>query len=347
MSSARRKGLSSITRPTAADHGAARALAAVAAATALAVVAGCGGAQDGRVAAPADIPTDLLTRSPEALRAVLVRDGVTYMFVRSATPQEEGADALALPDCWTGGDGAESCARTAPVPAGAVLPALPATLTLLGERGACTAQVGAPVLVNTSGCEASAMVAAPLTGCPLAVAPVGRIDGGFDPELRWRAAPDVAAVPLFADPARLPDPLHRQLVTGWLAEGELKAGTPREGLTARVRVDAGAEALERVVAGFLVGDAESECDWTTGQRAQVGLRRGAALTPLAVPAEWDGALIWRGRVVGVASGLPRDVTVHAVGPDGATAVAFEASVWWDNEECTQGGWAYVEYPCGP
>jgi hypothetical protein len=57
--------------------------------------------------------------------------------------------------------------------------------------------------------------------------------------------------------------------------------------------------------------------------------------------------VWRGRVVGIAAGLPRDVVLHAIAPDGTVAPAFEESVWWDNEECTQGGWTHIEYPCGP
>lgn len=326
-----------------------RATAVVVAVLAALAGSACGGKAAARHAAPADIPAELLTRAADGQRAVVGHDGVVYLFMRQASPLgDEGATAIALPDCWTSGDDPASCAKTEPVPADAValLGAPPATVTVIGVDGPCTATVGTPVLVNTSGCEPSAMVAAPLSGCPVEVAPIARVDGAFDRELRWRPAPAVSAVPLFVDPAQLADPVHRAAVTGWLAEAELKAGTPREGLTARVRVDAGAEALESVVASFLVGDGD-ECSWSPGARAQVGLRRGEVLAPLAVPAEWDGALIWRGRVVGVASGLPRDVTLHAVGPDGSTTVAFEASVWWDNEECTQGGWAHVEYPCGP
>lgn len=328
----------------------ARPAAVLAPAALLALAAGCGGAGGGaHHAAPADVPRDLLTRSPEAQRAVVVRDGVAYLFVRQVSPYSEEQAAIELPACWTSGEDPATCDRTAPVPAGAAIDALPATLTVLGADGPCTAQVGAPLLVNTSGCEPSAMVAAPLAGCPLDVAPVGRVDASFDRDLRWRAAPTVSTVPLFADPAKLADPVHRQYVSGWLGEAELKAGTPREGLTARVRVDAGAEALESVVAGFLVGDGESECEWQTGYRGVVGIRRGDTFAPLPdeFPREWDGAITWRGRVVGVAAGLPRDVYVHAIAADGTTATAFEQGVWWDNEECTQGGWAYVEYPCGP
>jgi hypothetical protein len=326
------------------------ALAPVVSSALVTLAAGCGGSGGGaRFAAPADVPPDLLTRSPEGQRAVIVRDGVAYLFLRQLSPYAEEGDAVELPACWTSGEDPATCDRTAPVPADAAPAGVPSTLTVLGADGPCSAQVGAPVLVNTSGCEPSAMVAAPLAGCPLDVAPVGRVDGAFDRELRWRAAPAVSTVPLFADPAKLADPVHRRYVTGWLAEDELEAGTPREGLTARVRVDAGAEALESVVAGFLVGDGDNECEWQTGSRGAVGIRRGDTFTPLPaeLPREWDGAITWRGRVVGVVAGLPRDVYVHAIAADGTTATAFEQGVWWDNEECTQGGWAYVEYPCGP
>ena len=154
-------------------------------------------------------------------------------------------------------------------------------------------------------------------------------------------------VSLFTGADQLADPVHRSTVAGWLAEPELNAGARHDGFTVDVRADAGAESLESVHAGFLIGDGDSECEWNVGHRELVGLRRGDVLTPIDVPAEWDGALTWRGRVVGVASGLPRDVVLHAVAADGKTAVAFEANVWWDNEECTQGGWAQVAYPCGP
>lgn len=313
-------------------------------------LASCGGKGGGTFAKASDVSTDLLTRHADAQRAVVVHDGVAYLFLKQVGGYDEGDDAIELPACWTSGEERESCAKTEPLSPElqARFADVPKTLTVLGADGPCTAQVGAPVMVNTSGCEPSGMIGAPLSGCSTDVAPVGRIDDSFDPELRWREAPAVDAVPLFDDPAKLPDPVHRGLVKGWLAEDELKAGTPREGRTADVRIDAGAEALESVVAGYMVGDSEDQCEWQTGVRGAVGLRRGGALTPLDVPSEWDGAVVWRGRIVGVASGLPRDVVLHAVGGDGGTTVAFEASVWWDNEECTMGGgWASVEYPCGP
>lgn len=316
---------------------------------ALLALAACGGPGAAHFAAPGDVPADLLTRSPDGQRAVVVHDGVAYLFVRQARALSETEADLELPECWTAGGDPAACPKTAPVPAGATVDALPATVTVIGKDGLCTAQVGAPVLVNTSGCEPSAMLAAPLSGCPTEIAPVARVDGAFDRDLRWRPAPTVATVPLFADPGKLADPVHRRYVTQWLGEPELKAGAPHQGLTADVRVDAGAEQLESVVAGFLVGDGDDECQWQTGSRSVVGLRRGDGFTPLPedVQAEWDGALVWRGRVVGIAAGLPRDVDVRAVTADGQTREAFHADVWWDNEECTQGGWAYVEYPCGP
>ena len=312
-------------------------------------LASCGGKGGGTFARPSDVSTDLLTRQHDAQRSVVVHDGVAYLFLSSIGGYDEGDDAIALPECWTSGEDPATCNKTEPLTddVRGRFADVPATLTVLGVDGPCAAQVGTPVMVNTSGCEPSGMVAAPLSGCSTDVAPVGRIDDSFDHELRWRPAPAVKEVPLFADPAAIADPVHRDLVKRWLAEDELEAGTPRDGKTADVRIDAGAEQLESVVAGFLVGDGESECDWQIGGRQVVGLRRGGALTPLDVPAEWDGAIVWRGRVVGVASGLPRDTRLHAIGGDGSTTVAFENTVWWDNEECTQGGWAAVEYPCGP
>src|SRR4051812_34341466 len=84
------------------------------------LAAACGGkGKGGGFAAPTDVSTDLLTRDHDAQRAVIVRDGVAYLYVRGNGSGSEGTDPeIELPSCWTSGEEpADSCARTAPVPA--------------------------------------------------------------------------------------------------------------------------------------------------------------------------------------------------------------------------------------
>jgi len=301
-----------------------------------------------QTAAAADIPADLLTRAPAAQRSVVTRDGQAYLFLSQVRSYDEDPESVALAACWNEPGRDHPCPAVTAVPpaVAATYADRPKTLMVVGEDGPCVATVGEVQFVDTTGCEPSGMVAAPLTGCDGDLAPVGRIDRGFDADLRWQTAPVIDPVPLFADPAALPDPQHRALVTAWLADlaGE---GAPHEGRTARVTLDAGAEALESFVAGYLVGDSADQCEWNVGTLAEVGLRRGDRFTPLEIPEQWDGALTWRGRVVGVVSGAPRDIVLHAIGPDARVAQAYDDTVWWDNEECTQGSWVGIEYPCGP
>lgn len=320
--------------------------------------AACGGKGGVRHAAPADIPVDLLTRAPDALRIVQVHHGVPYLFLGRAPDPYAGDGPPGPLPCWFhrggddgggedgGGSDGDGCAATAPLPAGLDAGPVPATVAVVGPAGPCTATVGAPVQVDTSGCEPSSMIGAPLTGCPATIAPIARTDG-FDPALRWHPAPTAAAEPLVGADTRVTDPVHRALVTRWLAEPALAPSRLHAGQTVRVTLDVGAEALETITAGFLLGDGDDECAWEIGGRTEVGLRRGARLEPLAVAGTWDGALSWRGRVVGVASGAPRDVRVQAVGPAGQVTTVLEREVWWDNEECRAGDWAQPEYPCGP
>ena len=313
-------------------------------------------------------PADLLSRHATAMRPVLIEGGKPYLWLHLIQPYgdtpEEAPPAPACAeeniDCW----------KTMPAPAdkAAAFGALPATVTVLTAEGPCTAKVEPVVIVNTAGCEPSMTYAAPLTGCAAVIAPVAFTGPDVDRDLRWLPAPPVKMAPL-TDAAAIKDPVQRRYVEGWLASGSL-AGTRRDGRTGVVSVDAGDEALTTVVAGALVGDSDDECELNAAGEQALGLRRGDDFTELKLTegpeldgyvvsvTEWDGAIAWRGQVVGVVSGRPPRVMVHDVGaaavpsapaPDdsGGAMPLFIEHVWWDNEECTQGTWSGVEYPCGP
>lgn len=303
-------------------------------------------------------PADLLSRHAGAMRPVLIEGGKPYLWLHTIQPYGDTPEEAPPPpacaeeniDCW----------KTMPAPAdkAAAFGALPVTLTVLTAQGTCTAKVEPVVIVNTAGCEPSMTYAAPLTGCGDAVAPVAFTAADVATELRWLPAPPVKMAALPNDAAAIADPVQRRYVAGWLASGNL-AGTRRDGRTGVVSIDAGDEALTTVVAGALVGDSDDECELNVADEQVLGLRRGDAFTELALTegpevdgyvsrvTEWDGAIAWRGKVVGVVSGRPRSVMVHAVGAGAAPTPLFDQNIWWDNEECTQGTWSGVEYPCGP
>jgi len=315
-------------------------------------LAACGGPTTASPA-PTSTPTpagdrsDLLTRSPGSQRAVVQDDGTSYLFLELVDGYSTAEDTGA-PACWIESWSEDGCPPTALAAAGtaARFADRPARLTLIGADGLCTATVGDVVLVNTSGCDPTWMIAAPLTGCPASVAPVGRVDDSFDPELRWLPRPDITPIPLVGGPAPR-DPVHRDLVATWLAEPELDDGPMHEGKTAAISVDAGSEAFETFAASFAVGHGADECDWAYGERTAVGLRRGDTFTPIDVRAEWLGVIAWRGQVVGVAVDDLRTVDLQAIGPTGVVTPAFEQHVWEDHEECTQGGWFDIASACGP
>ncbi|MEZ4365049.1 MAG: hypothetical protein R2939_02035 [Kofleriaceae bacterium] len=298
---------------------------------------------------------DLLAVDAAGWRAVVERGGAPYLALRiiEFTDPVELDPSLTLPACWnTGGiDAFDGPACTMPVPAGSPLlaevAALPATLTVITETGTCTATVGAPVALDSHGCEPSTMIVAPLTGCAGPLARVGHT-GALDGELRWLPAQVVEEAEYADDAAAIRDPLHRAQLTTWIAAEPLAGATLRGARTLRASVDAGNERFESILAGYLIGDDDAdECTWETGRLELVGLRHGDELTPVAVEADWDGVLAWRGNVVGVVTGGDRDVELHDLSVPGEDGKRFAQTVWWDNEECTQGGWAYLEYPCGP
>lgn len=303
-------------------------------------------------------PADLLSKHAGAMRPVITEDGKPYLWLHMIEPfGDQPEEAPAAPAC---AEENIDCWKTMPAPAdkAAAFGPLPATVTVLTAQGACTAKVEPVVIVNTSGCEPSMTYAAPLSGCAPAIAPVAFTGPDVATDLRWLPTPPVKMAALPDDAAAITDPVQRRYVAGWLTSGNL-TGKRRDGRTGVVSVDAGAEALATVVAGALVGDTTEECELNAATEEVLGLRRGDEFTELALTegpevdgyvlrvTEWDGAIAWRGRVVGVVSGWPRSVMVHAIGAGAAPTPLYDQTIWWDNEECTQGNWSGVEYPCGP
>jgi hypothetical protein len=301
-------------------------------------------------------PADVLSRHAGAMRPVIMEDGKPYLWLRLMEPFSDEADqAAAMPTC---AEQDRDCWHAMPAPddkATAFAP-LPATVTVLTAQGACTAQVGSVMIVNTSGCDLSITYAAPLTGCGDALGPVAFAAADVATDLRWLPTPPVKMAALPSDAASIKDPVQRRYVERWLASS--LAGKRRDGATGLVAVDAGGEALATVVAGAVVGDNPDECELSAVTEEALGLRRGDEFTELHLSdapevdgyvrhvTEWDGAIAWRGRIVGVVSGGPRDLVIHAIGPGAAPTPIYNQSIWWDNEECTQGTWSGVEYPCG-
>ena len=299
-----------------------------------------------REPAPVADPSAPLRAAAAGARALFVRHGVPYLWLDRTQGFGEPADgAPAMPACV---EQDPACWKTLPADPAQVarLGAPPATIVLITPTGTCTATVGPVAVVNTSGCEPSFAYAAPLTGCGGDVAPVGFAGAELPGDLRWSTRPAVAPVDVPADPAQLADPVQRRLVTGWLAEPAFTSGPRHQTRTTRVRADAGDEALETILAAALVGADEDQCQWQIPQRETVGIRRGDQLTALALEPVWNGVLTWRGRVAAVVSGLPTEVKVTAIGPDGALSAVLAQEIWWDNEECLQESWTGVEYPCG-
>lgn len=326
------------------------------------LAAACGGASSGVVgnhpAAPEISAAQLIGLAPAA-RPVFVAHQTAYLWLHLVAMSDDPlAPSATLPDCPDVND--RACWKAVPAEAdrAAQLGALPPTVTVVTPRGTCVATVGAAKLVNTSGCDQSLTYGAELSGCGTDVAPVGFVGGDVPSDLRWLPTPPIKTAALPADPATLTDPVQRRYVTSWLGTGSL-AGTRRDGHTAVVAVDAGAEALTTIVAGALVGDSADECELNAAEDEVLGLRRGDQFTELALTAgpevdgyvehvtTWDGALARGGRVVGVVSGGPRQVMLHAIGAGAAPTPLFTETIWWDNEECTQGTWSGVEFPCGP
>ncbi|MEZ4340993.1 MAG: hypothetical protein R3B82_30580, partial [Sandaracinaceae bacterium] len=240
------------------------------------------------------------------------------------------------------------CPASIPAPEGMAQEA-PPTVSVVTAAGPCEAQVGAAVLLDTSGCEPSITLAHPLTGCSAPVAGLAVVGARFDPDLRYLAAPEVRVTPVSdaESVAALPDATQRTLLSEWLAEPAIADAPYHAGRTAFVSLDLGAETIETTVAELLVGPDAESCDATVERRTRVAVRRGDDAVTVDVPPPWQGVFAWRGRLVGVVTGGPRSVVVHAVQPDGATAIVSSARVWADNEECDESGWTNVEYPCGP
>ncbi len=293
------------------------------------------------------MPLDVLGHAA-ALRPVITHGDTSYLLISFVSGYDESASLpVARPACWSGESEPQgACPTSVAIPdrASPELAALPPTLHVLGEDGPCRAAVGAPVLLSTAGCEPSASMVAPLTGCGAGLAPFASVEP-LDADLRWRPAPPSASAPV-TRASDVRDPLLAQWVAGWLAEPAFAPAGRHEMRLVSAQVEAGTEALLGAEFAALMGTAADQCEWSVETRDLIGIRRGDTLTPLdGVPARWDGAVAWRGQIAGVVSGAPTSVTLVAV--RGATvAPLYEQMIWSDNAECLMREWAGVSYPCG-
>lgn len=323
-------------------------------------VAACGGnpgaathpPAGGRAAALEDVPTHALAAPADAYGSVILHDDQPYLFVAlerglervlaAGLPIEEACQEPPNPEgpCPHRYDATAALIESAP--------AAPPSVQVLTPEGACEASVGELTVLVTGNCLVSFTLARPLTGCAGPLSPVARVSGFWDADLRYHPTPPLENVSLTDTGApRFADAGHAARVRAWMSEPEVAGRPLQQGIASYARLDAGGDVLETSAAGFLVGSPEEECEQEVVQRMSSFLRRGDALTPVADLPEWSGALTWRGRVVGVVSGLPHYTRLASVSTAGALRQEFEQHVWSDNDECAQFGWALIEYPCGP
>ena len=321
---------------------------------ALLMLSACGGgspeAATPSAAAPEDVPQHMLTAPADVYGSVVMHDGASYLFVSFSRGLEGMSElGLTVTEC----QGAEDTPCDTVLDANdAVREAVgegPPSVTLLGASGPCEAQVGALAVLNTSNCEESVTLARRLSGCEGLVAPVARVSGRFDADLRYQPAPEVSTTPVsnVADTGTLSDDAHRARVAAWIAEPAY-GGDIVSGEAALVSVDVGTESLVTSAAGFLRGPAADECEQSPAHHITTGVQRGEAFTTVRGLEQWDGVISWRGRIVGVTTGSPYFTELYTITAERGLRREFQQQVWADNEECTAGsGWAEPEYPCGP
>jgi len=231
-----------------------------------------------------------------------------------------------------------------------------ATLTAITAAGPCALEVGAPVLLDTSGCEPSMAFAVPLTGCD-AYAPL--VTSGTPPaELHW--APVTATVGDFGVPslpAKLRPWLVKQLRPTLVDLGFLRTllgSEPRHrSAVAEWAVELAKERWQSRVAGFQI--VLSECAvWapvfvesalvpTGGKKMIVGVPQ-----EVVVSSPWVGALEVGGRLVAFISRGELETGLLVRELRGSFTMLRRVDHAIDNEECLVGGGPVAfEVLCGP
>ncbi|MCK6573645.1 hypothetical protein L6V77_21410 [Myxococcota bacterium] len=245
-----------------------------------------------------------------------------------------------------------------PAPKGTGAAELPARdrghVNLFTPDGPCRAKVGAPVFVDTLGCESGYMTAFPLTGCGTEVAPVALV-GPAPPPLRYAQRTEHRAVP---GPEALPADARREVVVGAFADSLLgnwaRVAAAPDHAVVRSSVGTPVESLEAVYVGFQYPVLEcSIFKRTLVEAFAVGAETPARAVALPVDllsdTPFEGALLLGDRIAALTAANPTTVALHGRMPDGSYTGLFSGVIFTDNAECLGNGPTPLDfdYPCGP
>lgn len=228
-----------------------------------------------------------------------------------------------------------------------------AGLTAITKTGPCALEVGAPVSLETSGCESSMTLAVPISGCE-DYAPL--VTGGAPPaELRW-----VPKVEVVGDlgPKSLPTALRPWIVQE-LQETlvDLEVLEAMEPMTkgnsgiAELGVELAKERWQTRMAGFQI--VLSECDsWVPTFVENVMIAGEEPPRKVNLPGDvatgWIGALDFKGRLVAFVTRGETDTGLVARQSGGGFRSLHDLQHWAENEECFAGsGPLSFEELCGP
>ncbi len=231
-----------------------------------------------------------------------------------------------------------------------------ASLTAITETGPCALKVGAPVILDTSGCEPSIALAVPLSGCD-DYAPL--VTSGSPPaELHW--VPRTATVGDFglkSLPAKLRPWLVKQLRPTLVDLGVLRtllgSDLSRYSGVAEWAVELAKERWQSRVAGFQI--VLSECEaWTPIYVESVVVPRGGKKKIVGVPQEvvvsspWVGVLEVGGRLVAFISRGELMTGLLIREPGGEFTMLHEIYHSIEHDECLVGeGPVAFGMLCGP
>ena len=238
---------------------------------------------------------------------------------------------------------------TGSLPAGVTAKALKSlqTVTLAGP---CTMTGGTPIILDTTGCDMSHVLAVPLEGCAdsLPIATTATPPA----ELRWVPRADGLAGTLMPD--ALPSALRP-----WLEErlrdsvADLALLAVAKSVALEWTVALGSERWTSWVAGAQI--MADECQpWEPSFVDTWVETDGGPRIPVSLPADlfrsqrWSGALAMNGKLVAILGQSQTTLSLHARQPSGAFVGAWGKEHWSDNFECiTPSGPLGFVSPCAP
>lgn len=330
----------------------------------LALLAGCSGSGNGSTGeAPIPAPSagaastgDWSALSGGATPAAVVHfQNKPFLFaeivVRSfGEPENEALrDLPEPPDCQDSESrGDAPCPISIPAPAAAAraLPAMPATVTVIGPAGTCEAKVEPLAVVRSSGCEPSVTLAFPLVGCEGPVAPVA-LRGGTTAakDLQWVPVVEGPVEELHAPDAPA-DPSHRMWALEWLSgAAPAPPGVPVEMRARRNVATAGEESVEVWMAARHVR--LPECNDTVSDHNALWLRRGERWIPVTDSPDMVGIVRQGGRVALVVLDDSRFIGAWGRTGEETFKQVLQARHFRDNEECYGPRGVGYESDCAP